>query len=72
VLPEPLAQAAHESLSSADFLDLVLVELERGGQRRVATMLTLSGLPSGKRRSRKRRSRTSAQNNDTVGASRLC
>lgn len=49
VLPELLEQAARESLSATAFLDLVLTgELERKDERRVTTMLKLSGLPSGK------------------------
>jgi DNA replication protein DnaC len=49
VLPELLEQAARESLSPTAFLDLVLTgELERKDERRVTTMLKLSGLPAGK------------------------
>jgi DNA replication protein DnaC len=49
VLPELLEQAARESLSPTAFLDLVLTgELERKDERRVTTMLKLSGLPPGK------------------------
>ena len=49
VLPELLEQAARESLSATAFLDLVLTgELERKDERRVTTMLKLSGLPPGK------------------------
>jgi len=49
VLPELLEQAARESLSPTAFLDVVLTgELERKDERRVTTMLKLSGLPSGK------------------------
>lgn len=49
VLPELLEQAAREGLSPTAFLDLVLTgELERKDERRVTTMLKLSGLPTGK------------------------
>ncbi|GJG89855.1 ATPase AAA [Gemmatimonadetes bacterium T265] len=49
VLPELLEQAAREGLSPTAFLDLVLTgELERKDERRVTTMLKLSGLPPGK------------------------
>jgi len=42
-------QAAREELSPLSFLDLVLSgELDRKDERRVSTMLKLSGLPSGK------------------------
>mgnify|MGYP001552491500 CR=1 FL=1 len=48
-LPELLEQASREHLSPLSFLELVLTgELERKDERRVTTMLKLSGLPSGK------------------------
>ena len=48
-LPELVEQAAREALAPVAFLDLVLSgELERKDERRVVTMLKLSGLPPGK------------------------
>lgn len=48
-LAELVEQAAREALSPVAFLDLVLSgELERKDERRVVTMLKLSGLPPGK------------------------
>lgn len=48
-LPELVEQAAREQLSPLSFLELVLSgELDRKDERRVTTMLKLSGLPSGK------------------------
>ena len=48
-LPELVEQASREELSPISFLDLVLTgELERKDERRVSTMLKLSGLPPGK------------------------
>jgi DNA replication protein DnaC len=48
-LPELVEQAAREQLSPLTFLELVLSgELDRKDERRVSTMLKLSGLPSGK------------------------
>lgn len=48
-LAELVEQATRESLSPVAFLDLVLTrELERKDERRVTTMLKLSGLPQGK------------------------
>lgn len=48
-LPELVEQAARESLSPMAFLELVLSgELDRKDERRVTTMLKLSGLPPGK------------------------
>lgn len=48
-LPELVEQAAREGLSPAAFLDLVLTgELDRKDERRITTMLKLSGLPPGK------------------------
>lgn len=48
-LPELLETAARERLDPGGFLERVLVrQLERKDERRIATMLTLSGLPSGK------------------------
>jgi DNA replication protein DnaC len=48
-LSELVEQAARETLSPLTFLDLVLSgELERKDERRVTTMLKLSGLPPGK------------------------
>jgi DNA replication protein DnaC len=48
-LPELVEQATREQLSPLAFLDLVLTrELERKDERRVTTMLKLSGLPPGK------------------------
>jgi len=48
-LAELLEQATREQLSAVNFLDLVLTgELERKDERRVTTMLKLSGLPAGK------------------------
>lgn len=49
VLPELVEQAAREALSPLAFLDLVLTgQLERKDERRITTMLKLSGLPPGK------------------------
>lgn len=49
VLPELVEQAAREALSPLAFLDLLLTgQLERKDERRVTTMLKLSGLPPGK------------------------
>jgi len=48
-LGELVEQAARETLSPVAFLDIVLSgELERKAERRVTTMLKLSGLPPGK------------------------
>jgi DNA replication protein DnaC len=48
-LPDLVEQAARESLSPLAFLELVLRgELDRKDERRVTTMLKLSGLPPGK------------------------
>jgi DNA replication protein DnaC len=48
-LAELVEQAAREALAPVAFLDLVLSgELERKDERRVVTMLKLSGLPPGK------------------------
>jgi len=48
-LPELLEQASREQLAPLTFLELVLTgELERKDERRVTTMLKLSGLPPGK------------------------
>lgn len=48
-LPELVEQATREQLSPLGFLELVLTrELERKDERRVSTMLKLSGLPPGK------------------------
>ncbi len=48
-LPELLEQAAREDLSPLAFLDLLVSsQLERKDERRVTTMLKLSGLPPGK------------------------
>jgi DNA replication protein DnaC len=48
-LPELVEQATREQLSPLTFLELVLSgELDRKDERRVTTMLKLSGLPSGK------------------------
>ena len=48
-LPELVEQATREQLSPISFLELVLSgELDRKDERRVTTMLKLSGLPSGK------------------------
>ena len=48
-LPELLEQATREDLSPLAFLDLLLSsQLERKDERRVTTMLKLSGLPPGK------------------------
>lgn len=48
-LPELVEHATREQLSALNFLDLVLTgELERKDERRVTTMLKLSGLPAGK------------------------
>ena len=49
VLPELIEQAARDDLSPLTLLDLLLTsQLERKDERRIATMLTLSGLPPGK------------------------
>lgn len=49
VLPELIEQAARNDLSPLTFLDLLLTsQLERKDERRIATMLKLSGLPPGK------------------------
>ena len=48
-LPELVEQAAREALSPLAFLDLLLTgQLERKDERRITTMLKLSGLPPGK------------------------
>ncbi|MGH7646616.1 MAG: ATP-binding protein, partial [Gemmatimonadaceae bacterium] len=48
-LAELVEQAARDEMSPLSFLELVLTgELERKDERRVTTMLKLSGLPSGK------------------------
>lgn len=48
-LPELLETAARERLDPGAFLARILTrQLERKDERRIATMLTLSGLPSGK------------------------
>lgn len=48
-LPDLVEQCTREQLSPVSFLELVLTgELERKDERRVTTMLKLSGLPSGK------------------------
>ena len=48
-LPDLVEQCTREQLSPLSFLELVLTgELERKDERRVTTMLKLSGLPSGK------------------------
>jgi DNA replication protein DnaC len=48
-LPDLLEQAAREDLSPLAFLDLLLTsQLERKDERRITTMLKLSGLPPGK------------------------
>jgi DNA replication protein DnaC len=48
-LPELVEEAAREKLSPLAFLDLILTrQLERREERRIATMLRLSGLPQGK------------------------
>lgn len=48
-LPELVEAAAREGLEPTAFLGRVLTrQLERKDERRIATMLTLSGLPSGK------------------------
>ncbi|HEX9748652.1 MAG TPA: IS21-like element helper ATPase IstB [Methylomirabilota bacterium] len=48
-LPELVEQAARDALSPLAFLDLLLTgQLERKDERRVTTMLKLSGLPPGK------------------------
>ena len=48
-LPELVEEAMREKLAPVAFLDLVLTrQLERKDERRVATMLKLSGLPPGK------------------------
>ncbi len=47
-LPELLEEASRENLSPVHFLDRVLEqELERKNERRIATSLRLSGLPTG-------------------------
>lgn len=47
-LPELIETAAREHLDPSAFLGRVLTrQLERKDERRIATMLTLSGLPSG-------------------------
>lgn len=47
-LPELIETAAREHLDPSAFLGRVLTRhLERKDERRIATMLTLSGLPSG-------------------------
>lgn len=49
VLPELVEQAARDALSPLAFLDLLLTgQLERKDERRITTMLKLSGLPPGK------------------------
>jgi DNA replication protein DnaC len=49
VLPELVEQAARDDLSPLAFLDLLLTgQLDRKDERRVTTMLKLSGLPPGK------------------------
>lgn len=49
VLPELLEAAARDDLAPVAFLDRVLTaQLERKDERRIATMLKLSGLPPGK------------------------
>ena len=48
-LPELVEEATREALSATAFLDLLLTrQLERKDERRVQTMLKLSGLPPGK------------------------
>jgi len=48
-LPELIEEATREGLSATAFLDLILTrQLERKDERRVQTMLKLSGLPQGK------------------------
>ncbi|HEX5179682.1 MAG TPA: ATP-binding protein [Gemmatimonadaceae bacterium] len=48
-LPDLVEQCTREQLSPVSFLELVLTgELERKDERRVTTMLKLSGLPTGK------------------------
>jgi DNA replication protein DnaC len=48
-LPELVEEATREALSAVAFLDLILTrQLERKDERRVQTMLKLSGLPPGK------------------------
>lgn len=48
-LPELVEEAARDKLTPVRFLDLVLIiEIERKDERRIATSLKLSGLPSGK------------------------
>lgn len=48
-LPELVEQAARDALSPLAFLDLLLTgQLERKDERRITTMLKLSGLPPGK------------------------
>lgn len=48
-LPELVEEATRDALSPVAFLDLLLTrQLERKDERRVQTMLKLSGLPSGK------------------------
>ncbi len=49
VLPELVEQAERDELSPLAFLDLLLTsQLERKDERRITTMLKLSGLPPGK------------------------
>ena len=48
-LPELMEEAVRDSLPPLQFLDLVLQrEIERKTERRIATSLKLSGLPTGK------------------------
>lgn len=48
-LPELIEEATRDALSATAFLDLILTrQLERKDERRVQTMLKLSGLPPGK------------------------
>jgi hypothetical protein len=48
-LPELVEEATRDALSAVAFLDLILTrQLERKDERRVQTMLKLSGLPPGK------------------------
>jgi len=48
-LPELIEEATRDGLSATAFLDLILTrQLERKDERRVQTMLKLSGLPAGK------------------------
>jgi hypothetical protein len=49
-LPELIEEATREGLSATAFLDLILTrQLERKDERRVQTMLKLSGLPRARR-----------------------